>query len=157
MRTVVTAMVDMVLAAPVVVVFVVSFHIFTGGMIPIDEGTARLPRRTILSRTTSGRLLRNLSLGQALRVMCGPHGMPDKGIDRRFDEMVDFAEAAGHLHLPIEATPRQVIQQVDFTMSVFVPADLYTFDRTAFVGSPAFRQKCGLRLRDMAARGKGAS
>lgn len=125
------------------------------GMIPIDEGKARLPTRTVLSHRMRGRLVRGLSLGQAIRMMCGLHGLPDRGIERRFDEMVEFAEVGRHLHQTVDMVPRHLMQQAMFTTAAFVPADLYTFDGTGFVGSAAFRQKCGGRLRELAEQGKG--
>lgn len=125
------------------------------GMIPIDEGQARLPARTVLSYRMRGRMVRGLSIGQVIRMTCGLHGMPDRGIERRFDDMVAFAEVGKFLHLTVDAVPRQVLHQAQFAATVAVPADLYTFDGTAFVGTADFRLKCGIRLKELASQGRG--
>jgi ABC-type polysaccharide/polyol phosphate transport system ATPase subunit len=126
------------------------------GLIDVDEGSVVLPRRTVLSNSESrAKLLRALSLEQAIRMMAGLLGMPDRGIDRRFDDIVEFAEAGRKLHVTVDSLPRQLLQQAAFSVAVHVPADLYTFDGTALIGSAEFRAKSAARLAEMAGAGKG--
>lgn len=125
------------------------------GLLAPDEGSVTLPRRSILASTPKRPTVRSMSVGQALRFTAGCYGMSDSLIDRRFDEMVEFAEVGRLLHRPSESQPRHVLAQIGFAAAVCSPAELVAFDGSAVVGDKEFRDKCYAKLDQMRAAGKG--
>ena len=125
------------------------------GTLRCDEGTITLPPRSLLARPAGRRQVRSLSVGQSIRMMAGLYGMGDKAIDRRFDEMVDFAEVSRVVNRPIESQHRQVIAQVAFAAAICSRAELIAFDRCALVGDRRFRNKCARRIAELKKSGTG--
>ncbi len=126
----------------------------TGTLRP-DEGTIALPRRSVLARPAGRRQVRSLSVGQSLRMMAGLYGLADKTIDRRFEEMAEFAEVTRVLNRPIESQHRSVVAQVAFAAAACSRTDLIAFDRCAVVGDKAFRRKCARKIAELKKAGTG--
>lgn len=124
------------------------------GLLQPDEGNVSLPARSILAMTPKRKTIRALSVGQTIRMTAGMYGLNDNMIDRRFDEMVSFAEVGKVLHRPSESQPRHVIAQIAFAAATCTPADLVAFDGNAVVGPREFKDKCYQRLAEMKAAGK---
>ena len=125
------------------------------GTLRCDEGTITLPPRSLLARPAGRRQVRSLSVGQSIRMMAGLYGMGDKAIDRRFDEMVDFAEVSRVVNRPIESQHRQVIAQIAFAAAICSRVELIAFDRCALVGDRRFRNKCARRIAELKKSGTG--
>lgn len=125
------------------------------GLLAPDEGTVTLPRRSLLSVAPSRKQLKYLSVEQSLRFIAGCCGLSDRAIDRKFDDMVEFAGVSRLLHRQSQSQPRHVLAQIGFAVATTAPVDLLAFDRTAIVGDKEFRAKCVQRLNELKTAGKG--
>lgn len=125
------------------------------GLLRPDEGTVSLPPRSLLATPVNRKVTRSLSVGQAIRLISGTYGMSDKAIDRRFDDIAEFAGVTKILHKVCDTQSRSTMAQVSFAAATSAPVDLIAFDRSAIVGDPEFRPKCFARLAELKASGKG--
>lgn len=132
----------------------VFLRIATGLLRP-DEGTVSLPPRSLLAMTPRRKTIRSLSVGQTVRMVAGLYGLNDRMVNRRFDEIVAFAEVERQLHRRSESQSKHVIAQIAFAAAVCSPADVIAFDGNAAVGPPPFKEKCYSRLNELKDAGRG--
>ncbi|MFN8125164.1 MAG: hypothetical protein U0R64_01440 [Candidatus Nanopelagicales bacterium] len=125
------------------------------GLLAPDEGTIALTPHSVLLSPPSGKVIKSLSVGQAARLMAGLYGMPDHLIDRRFADIVEFANVTDKVHRATDSVGKAVLQQVAFAAATAASADLYAFDRMALVGDAAFHEKCRTRIGELKAAGRG--
>ncbi len=125
------------------------------GLLRPDEGVVELAPRSLLATPPGRKLTRSLSVGQAIRLISGSYGLSDKAIDRRFDEIAEFAGVTKILHKVCDTQSRSTMAQVSFAAATSAPVDLIAFDRSAVVGDKEFRPKCLARLSELKESGKG--
>lgn len=125
------------------------------GLLAPDEGTIEGPAHSVLLSPPNGRLIKSLSVGQSARLMAGLYGMPDRAIDRRFDDMIAFADVGSRVNQGTDSVPRRLLQQVAFAAATAASADLYAFDRMALVGDREYHARCKKRLADLKEAGHG--
>lgn len=125
------------------------------GLLAPDEGIVNSPGRSILATPPRRKAVTSLSVEQALRMIAGLYGLPDRMIDRRFDEMVEFAEIGRLLHRPVDSQPKHIVHQVAFAAATCTPAPLVAFDRNIEVGPREFKGKCRTKLDEMKSAGRG--
>lgn len=137
------------------------------------NGAGKTTLLKILSRITkptSGRALVRGRLGALLEVGTGFHpeltgreniylngailGMPRRDIDRRFDEIVDFAEISRFLDTPVKRYSTGMYMRLAFSVSAHLEPDILVVDEVLAVGDAAFQKKCLGKMGDVAHAGR---
>ncbi len=75
-------------------------------------------------------------------------------IDRRFDEIVSFAELEAFIDTPIKHYSSGMYVRLGFAIAVNVDPDVLLIDEVLAVGDESFQHKCYERLQDFKRRGK---
>lgn len=81
-------------------------------------------------------------------------GFSKAQIDKRFDEIVDFAELEGFIDTPIKHYSSGMYVRLGFAIAVNVDPDVLLIDEVLAVGDESFQHKCYERLQDFKRRGK---
>ena len=80
-------------------------------------------------------------------------GQPRSEIQRRFDEIVAFAELEKFIDTPVKRYSSGMAVRLGFAVAASIDPDILLVDEVLAVGDAAFRQKCMDRIRDMLAQG----
>ncbi len=153
----------------------VSFEVEEGEVLGIigPNGAGKTTLLKILSRITeptSGRAIVRGRVGSLLEVGVGFHpeltgreniylngailGMKKSEIDRKFDEIVEFAELSEFIDTPIKYYSSGMRVRLAFSISAYLDTDVVLVDEVLAVGDIAFQQKCGKKLREVSSAGK---
>jgi homopolymeric O-antigen transport system ATP-binding protein len=79
-------------------------------------------------------------------------GMRKAEIDRRFDEIVDFAEVERFLDTPVKRYSSGMYVRLAFAVAAHLEPEILFVDEVLAVGDAAFQRKCLGRMRDVAAK-----
>ena len=79
-------------------------------------------------------------------------GMSKKEIDRKFDEIVDFAEMAEFIDTPVKRYSSGMQVKLAFAVATSIEAEILIVDEVLAVGDLAFQRKCFDRMEDMIKR-----
>ena len=119
---------------------------------------------------TAGRMLvaRGLRIGTMIELGVGFHpelsgranvylnasafGVTRAEVDRRYDEIVAFAELADFMYEPVRNFSSGMVVRLAFAVMAHLDADVLLLDEVYAVGDHAFQQKCRATLHQMLAR-----
>ncbi|MGO9445255.1 MAG: ABC transporter ATP-binding protein [Thiobacillaceae bacterium] len=76
-------------------------------------------------------------------------GMPRKEIDKKFDEIVDFAEMAEFIDTPVKRYSSGMQVKLAFAVATSIEAEILIVDEVLAVGDLAFQRKCFDRTEDL--------
>ena len=79
-------------------------------------------------------------------------GMSKQEIDRKFDEIVDFAEMAEFIDTPVKRYSSGMQVKLAFAVATSVEAEILIVDEVLAVGDLAFQRKCFDRVEDLIKR-----
>jgi lipopolysaccharide transport system ATP-binding protein len=79
-------------------------------------------------------------------------GMSKKEIDRKFDEIVDFAEMAEFIDTPVKRYSSGMQVKLAFAVATSVESEILIVDEVLAVGDLAFQRKCFDRMEDLIKR-----
>ena len=79
-------------------------------------------------------------------------GMSRKELDKKFDEIVDFAEMAEFIDTPVKRYSSGMQVKLAFSVATSIEADILIVDEVLAVGDLAFQRKCFDRMEDMIKR-----
>jgi ABC-type polysaccharide/polyol phosphate transport system ATPase subunit len=80
-------------------------------------------------------------------------GMSRREIDRRFDDIVDFAEVADFIDTPVKFYSSGMFVRLGFSVAVASSPDILLVDEVLAVGDFAFQQKCFARIAEIQSEG----
>lgn len=147
----------------------VSFEIKQGDRVGIigRNGAGKSTLLKILSRITpptSGRIEYTGRMASLLEVGTGFHpdlsgreniylngsilGMPKHEIDRKFDEIVAFAEVEKFLDTPVKRYSSGMYVRLAFAVAAHLDSDILIVDEVLAVGDAAFQKKCLGKMED---------
>jgi ABC-type polysaccharide/polyol phosphate transport system ATPase subunit len=84
----------------------------------------------------------------------GLFGLPRREIDRRFDEIVQFAEVEPLIDMPMKRYSSGLYARLGFSVAIHSNPDIVLVDEVLAVGDAAFRRRAIDRLRRLIAEGK---
>ena len=153
----------------------VSFDVKQGEVMGIvgRNGAGKSTLLKILSRVTEpteGRALIHGRVGSLLEVGTGFHpeltgreniylngailGMRREEIERKFDEIVAFAEVEGLLDTPMKHYSSGMQMRLAFAVAAHLEPDIFLVDEALAVGDVAFQKKCLGKMEDVAKTGR---
>lgn len=153
----------------------VSFSVRRGEAIGVigRNGAGKSTLLKILSRITeptSGRAVINGRVGSLLEVGTGFHpeltgreniylsgailGMKRAEIDRKFDEIVAFAETERFLDTPVKRYSSGMYVRLAFAVAAHLEPEILLVDEVLAVGDAAFQKKCLGKMGDVATAGR---
>lgn len=80
------------------------------------------------------------------------HGISRREIDRKFDEIVDFAEIEDFLDMPVRSYSSGMRVRLGFAVATQMSPDVLMIDEVLAVGDAGFRAKCYNQISRMAER-----
>ncbi len=153
----------------------VSFDVKHGEVVGIigRNGAGKSTLLKILSRITEptkGRAIINGRVGSLLEVGTGFHpeltgreniylngailGMKKQEIDRKFDEIVAFAEIEKFLDTPVKHYSSGMYVRLAFAVAAHLEPEILLVDEVLSVGDAAFQKKCLGKMGDVAKEGR---
>lgn len=153
----------------------VSFSVMPGEVMGIigQNGAGKSTLLKILSRITeptSGRAELYGRAGSLLEVGTGFHpeltgreniflngailGMTRPEIQRKFDEIVAFAELEKFLDTPVKRYSSGMYMRLAFSVAAHLDPEILVVDEVLAVGDAAFQKKCLGRMRDISSEGR---
>ncbi|MFO7654956.1 MAG: ABC transporter ATP-binding protein [Candidatus Krumholzibacteriia bacterium] len=81
-------------------------------------------------------------------------GMKRREIDRRFDEIVEFAGTARFLDTPVKRYSSGMFVRLAFAVAAHLDTDVLIVDEVLSVGDAEFRKKCLSKMQDVATAGR---
>lgn len=153
----------------------VSFSIQSGDRVGIigRNGAGKSTLLKILSRIvtpTKGRITLDGRIASLLEVGTGFHpeltgreniylngailGMSRHEIDRKFDEIVAFAEVERFLDTPVKRYSSGMYVRLAFAVAAHLEPEILVIDEVLAVGDAAFQKKCLGRMKEVAGEGR---
>ncbi len=153
----------------------VSFEVNRGEVLGIigKNGAGKSTLLKVLSRITeptSGRAVINGRVGSLLEVGTGFHpeltgreniylsgavlGMQRSEIDRKFDEIVAFAETGRFLDTPVKRYSSGMYVRLAFAVAAHLEPEVLVVDEVLAVGDAEFQKKCLGKMGDVATQGR---
>jgi lipopolysaccharide transport system ATP-binding protein len=153
----------------------VSFEVKRGEVIGIigPNGAGKTTLLKILSQITEptrGKVELHGRVGSLLEVGTGFHpeltgreniylngailGMSREEINRKFDEIVDFAEIEKFIDTPVKRYSSGMYVRLAFAVSAHIEPDILIVDEVLAVGDSAFQRKCLGKMGDVAKAGR---
>lgn len=80
------------------------------------------------------------------------HGMSKKEIDRKFDEIVEFAEMAEFIDTPVKRYSSGMQVKLAFSVATSLDSEILIVDEVLAVGDLAFQRKCFDRMEELIKR-----
>jgi ABC-type polysaccharide/polyol phosphate transport system ATPase subunit len=81
-------------------------------------------------------------------------GLTRREVDRRFDEIVDFAELRDFIDAPVKTYSSGMYMRLGFAVAIHVDPDVLLIDEVLAVGDEAFTRKCLDKIAEFHRRGK---
>lgn len=153
----------------------VSFQVAPGEVIGIigRNGAGKSTLLKILSRITKptkGRVALNGRVGSLLEVGTGFHseltgrenvflngailGMSRKEIERKFDEIVAFAETERFLDTPVKHYSSGMTVRLAFAVAAHLEPEILIVDEVLAVGDASFQKKCLGKMNEISSAGR---
>jgi lipopolysaccharide transport system ATP-binding protein len=153
----------------------VNFKVEQGDVLGIigRNGAGKSTLLKILSRVTapsSGRIKVKGRIASLLEVGTGFHpdltgrenihlngailGMTKKEVDRKFDEIVDFAEIAQFIDTPVKRYSSGMYVRLAFAVAAHLDPEILVIDEVLAVGDVEFQKKCLGKMGDVAKKGR---
>ena len=80
-------------------------------------------------------------------------GMSKKEIDKKFDEIVDFADIGDFIDAPVKHYSSGMVVRLGFAIAVHCEPDILLVDEVMAVGDYKFQRKCFKRMKEMRSKG----
>jgi len=153
----------------------IGFEVLPGEVVGVigRNGAGKSTLLKILSRITEptrGRIELRGRVGSLLEVGTGFHpeltgreniymngsilGMSRREINRRFDEIVAFAEIDDFLDTPVKRYSSGMYVRLGFAVAAHLESEIFIVDEVLAVGDAAFQQKCMRKMRDVSRSGR---
>ncbi len=119
------------------------------GIIQPTRGTVRVEGTIAPLIEINGGFDPTLSARENIFLSGAMHGHTRKYIQRKFDEIVDFAEVEKFLDVPLKKFSSGMMSRLGFAIATSVDADIIIADEVLAVGDAKFRIKCEKKIDKM--------
>jgi len=124
------------------------------GVLLPDEGDVRVHGDVAPLIEITGGFVGELTVRENVRLTAGLHGMSRAEVERRFDEIIRFAELDGFLDTPYKHLSNGMKVRLAFAVVSQLEAPILLVDEVLAVGDRAFREKCYQRIDELLAAGR---
>ncbi|MCU1543565.1 MAG: transporter ATP-binding protein [Microbacteriaceae bacterium] len=119
-----------------------------------DEGTVRVQGGVAPLIEITGGFVNDLSVRENVYLTAGLHGMKKAEIDRRFEEIIEFAEIGEFLDTPYKHLSSGMKVRIAFSVVSRLEEPIILVDEVLAVGDRAFKEKCYRRIEELLAGGR---
>src|SRR5690606_665542 len=124
------------------------------GVLLPDEGSVRVHGGVAPLIEITGGFVGDLTVRENVRLTAGLHGMSRAEVERRFDDIIAFAELEGFLDTPYKHLSNGMKVRLAFAVVSQLEAPILLVDGVLAVGDKAFREKCYKRIDELLAAGR---
>ena len=122
--------------------------LIAGVLLP-DEGAVRVEGGVAPLIELTGGLVGNLSARDNIVLTAGLHGLSRQEVERRFDEIVEFAEVGEFLDLPTRHFSSGMKVRLAFSVVTSIDEPIVLVDEVLAVGDRHFKEKCRKRMEEL--------
>ncbi len=123
------------------------------GILEPDEGTARVAGRVTSLLELGAGFSPDLSGRENIYLNASLHGLTRTATDRVFDAIVDFAELARFIDMPVRNYSSGMYMRLGIAVAVHLDPEIVLIDEAFAVGDEAFQRKCLRKMKEFQARG----
>jgi ABC-2 type transport system ATP-binding protein len=119
------------------------------GVMRPDAGTVRTRGRIAGLIATGAGFQPQLSGRDNLYLNGAILGMTENEINKKFDEIVDFADIGKFLDTPVSHYSSGMYARLGFSIAIHVDADIFLADEVLAVGDRPFKKKCMAKMQEI--------
>lgn len=127
--------------------------LIAGVLLP-DEGSVLVRGGVAPLIEVTGGFVGELTARDNIWLTAGLHGLDKREIQRRFDEIVDFAEVGDFLDTPFRKFSSGMKVRLGFSVITTLDEPIVLVDEVLAVGDRSFREKCYQRMSEMLSGGR---
>ncbi|MCZ4068152.1 ABC transporter ATP-binding protein [Microbacterium sp. H37-C3] len=124
------------------------------GVLLADEGSVDVHGGVAPLIEITGGFVGDLTVRENVRLTAGLHGMSKAEVNRRFDDIIDFAEIADFVDTPYKHLSNGMKVRLAFSVVSQLDEPILLVDEVLAVGDRAFRAKCYKRIDELLAEGR---
>ena len=124
------------------------------GVLLPDEGAVHVHGGVAPLIEITGGFVGDLTVRENVRLTAGLHGMRRAEINRRFDDIIGFAEIADFVDTPYKHLSNGMKVRLAFSVVSQLDEPILLVDEVLAVGDKAFRAKCYRRIDELLAEGR---
>lgn len=124
------------------------------GVLLPDEGTVDVRGGVAPLIEITGGFVGDLTVRENVKLTAGLHGMSRGEIERRFDDIIAFAEIADFVDMPYKHLSNGMKVRLAFSVVSQLEEPILLVDEVLAVGDKAFRDKCYRRIDELLAEGR---
>lgn len=124
------------------------------GVLLPDEGTVAVNGGVAPLIEITGGFVGDLTVRENVRLTAGLHGMAKAEVNRRFDDIIAFAELEDFVETPYKHLSNGMKVRLAFSVVSQLDEPILLVDEVLAVGDKAFRAKCYRRIDELLAEGR---